>query len=367
MTEPKPQPKPNAPALKLPDPMALSRSMMQIGERSGRVMREFMTRQHISSAPPAANGTHITAAFLELTQKLMLQPQRMMEAGAALWQDYMKLWQSSAQRFMQGTPSAPVIAPEKGDKRFMDPAWSQNALFDYIKQSYLLTARWMRGMVSNVEGLDERTARKVEFYTQQFVDAMSPTNFALTNPEVLRRTAETGGENLVKGLENLLKDLERGKGELRIAMTDENAFEIGRNIANTPGKVVFQNELMQLIQYAPMTGEVKRAPFLIIPPWINKYYILDLGEKKSFARWLVKQGYTVFMISWVNPDEALAQKGFADYMLEGPLEAMRQIAALTGEPQLNILGYCLGGTLLGSLLAWLEAKKNSPETVGLPK
>ncbi|MBI3419521.1 MAG: class I poly(R)-hydroxyalkanoic acid synthase [Proteobacteria bacterium] len=341
--------------------------MVQIGERSARVMQEFMARQANNSTPPPTDSTHIAEAFLQMTQKLMQHPAKMMEAGMSLWQDYMKLWQSTTQRFIQGKTAEPVIAPQKGDKRFQDAAWSENALFDYIKQSYLLSARYLQNMARDTDGMDSKAAQKVDFYTRQFVDAMSPSNFLMTNPEVLRRTAETGGENLVKGLENLLADLERGRGQLRIAMTDEKAFAIGQNLANTPGKVIYQNDLMQLIQYDPITPQVKQIPFLIIPPWINKYYILDLGEKKSFVRWLLKQGYTVFMISWVNPDAALAEKSFAHYMLEGPMDAMRQIKEITGENELNILGYCLGGTLLGALLSWLEGKKDSRDVADLPK
>src|SRR5262249_8808566 len=222
--------------------------------------------------------------------------------------------------------------------------WQENQLFDFIKQSYLLSARWLQSTVRNVEGLDPKTAKKVDFYTRQFVDAMAPSNFVLTNPEVLRKTLEPGGENLVKRLEKLLEDLDRGKGQLQIKMTDAAAFEVGRNVAITPGKVVFQNELMQLLQYDPTTPEVAKRPVLIIPPWINKYYILDLREKNSFIRWAVGEGHTVFVVSWVNPDETLAGKSFEDYMLEGPLAALDAMEKATGEPDANVIGYCLGGT-----------------------
>jgi polyhydroxyalkanoate synthase len=217
----------------------------------------------------------------------------------------------------------------------------------------------MQSTVRNVEGLDDKTARKVDFYTRQFVDAIAPSNFLLTNPEALRATIESGGENLVKGLQNLLTDLERGKGRLSIKMTDLAAFRIGQNIAVTPGKVVFQNDLMQLIQYEPTTATVKRRPLLIIPPWINKFYILDLRPKNSFIKWAVDQGHTVFVISWVNPDEKLAQKSFGDYMLEGPLAALDAIEQATGEREANVIGYCLGGTLLAATLAYMTAKRDS--------
>ncbi len=229
-------------------------------------------------------------------------------------------------------------------------------MFDFIKQSYLLSARYVQDVVTHVDGLDPKTAQKVDFYSRQFVDAMSPSNFLFTNPEVLRKTAESGGENLLKGLNNLLTDLERGKGQLRIKMTDTEAFKFGENIAITPGKVVYQNDLMQLIQYAPATDKVLKRPLLIGPPWINKFYILDLRPRNSFVRWAVSQGHTVFIISWVNPDEHLAEKSFGDYMTEGYLAALDAIEQATGEREVNAIGYCLGGTLLASTLAWMAAK-----------
>ncbi|HZF74325.1 MAG TPA: class I poly(R)-hydroxyalkanoic acid synthase, partial [Acetobacteraceae bacterium] len=231
--------------------------------------------------------------------------------------------------------------------------------FDFIRQSYLLSSRFISNVVHGAEGLDAKSAQKVDFYTRQFVDAMSPANFLLTNPEVLRRTAETGGENLLKGLSNLLQDLERGHGQLRIRMTDDTKFKVGENIAVTPGKVVYRNDLMELIQYTPTTPEVLKRPLLIIPPWINKYYILDLRPKNSFIRWAVEQGHTVFVISWVNPDEALAEKGFEDYMREGPYAALDAIEKATGEKNANVIGYCLGGTLLASTLAHMAAKRDT--------
>ena len=252
-----------------------------------------------------------------------------------------------------------MIEAPAGDRRFKDNAWNDNEIFDFIKQSYLLSARYVTDVVKQVDGLDPKTAQKVDFYTRQFIDAMSPSNFLLTNPEVLRKTAETGGENLLKGLNNLLSDLERGKGRLRIKMTDMDAFKLGENIAVSPGKVVYQNDLMQLIQYSPTTEQVLKRPLLIGPPWINKFYILDLRPKNSLVRWAVSQGHTVFMISWVNPDEHLAEKGFDDYMTEGYLAALDAIEQATGEREVNAIGYCLGGTLLSATLAYMATKRDS--------
>jgi polyhydroxyalkanoate synthase len=289
---------------------------------------------------------------------MMSDPSRLVQAQLSLWNDYMTLWQRTAQRFLGGS-AEPMIEPPAGDRRFSDKAWTDNTLFDFIKQSYLLTARWLQGAVKDVEGIDERTARKVDFYTRQFVDAIAPSNFVLTNPEVLRATIESRGENLLNGLKNLLADLERGKGRLAIKMTDMQAFRIGENIAVSPGKVVYQNDLVQLIQYEPTTATVKRRPLLIIPPWINKFYILDLRPANSFIRWAVAAGHTVFVVSWVNPDQRLAGKTFADYMREGPLAALDAIEQATGEREANVIGYCLGGTLLASTLAYMAVKRDT--------
>jgi polyhydroxyalkanoate synthase len=292
-----------------------------------------------------------------MTARLMQNPAKLMQAQLGFWQDYMTLWQNTARRMM-GMDSDPVVQADPKDRRFKDEAWKDNEVFDFIKQSYLLSARYIQNVVAAADGLEPKTAQKVDFYARQFVDAMSPSNFAMTNPEVLRRTAETGGENLIKGLNNLLADLERGKGKLSIRMTDLDAFKVGENIAVSEGKVVYQNELMQLIQYSPTTEKVLKRPLLIVPPWINKYYILDLRPKNSFVRWAVAQGHTVFMVSWVNPDETLAEKGFEDYMELGPLAALDAIREATGEKDANVIGYCIGGTLMACTLSWMAAKND---------
>jgi polyhydroxyalkanoate synthase subunit PhaC len=349
---------PEAPGFKLPDPAEVGRSMAGIAERSQRIVGEWLKRQADAGLPSGGianpDPLNIGSAFMEMTAKLMASPAKLMQAQLGFWQDYMSLWQNTARRMM-GIESAPVIQADPKDRRFRDDAWHDNEVFDFIKQSYLLSARFVQDVVTQVDGLDAQTAQKVDFYSRQFIDAMSPSNFLLTNPEVLRKTAETGGENLIKGLNNLLADLERGKGQLRIKMTDMEAFRIGENIAVTPGKVVYQNDLMQLIQYTPTTEKVLKRPLLIIPPWINKFYILDLRPRNSFVRWAVEHGHTVFIVSWVNPDEKLAEKGFDDYMREGILDALTAIEAATGEDAVNVIGYCLGGTLLGATLSWMAA------------
>ena len=314
--------KPETAGFKLPDPAEIGRSMADIAERSQRIVGEWLKRQsHEEHAPDPLN---IGSAFMEMTARLMANPARLIAAQLGFWQDYMTLWQNTARRMM-GVEAEPVIDAPSTDRRFKDDAWRENEVFDFIKQSYLLSARYVQDVVKQVDGLDPKTAQKVDFYARQFVDAMSPSNFLLTNPEVLRKTAETGGENLLKGLNNLLSDLERGKGKLRIKMTDMAAFKVGENIGVSPGKVVYQNDLIQLIQYTPSTEKVLKRPLLIGPPWINKFYILDLRPRNSFVRWAVAQGHTVFMISWVNPDEKLAEKDFEDYMKEGYLAALDAI------------------------------------------
>ncbi|MHA1600554.1 MAG: PHA/PHB synthase family protein, partial [Alphaproteobacteria bacterium] len=344
---------------KVPDPVEMSQAMANIAERSQRLVSEFLARQHSGEHnTPTLDPMNIGSAFLEMTAHMMADPGKLVQAQMNLWQDYMKLWQSTTARLL-GEPTESVIEAEAGDRRFKHTDWDENQLFDFIKQSYLLSARWMQSTVADVEGMDDKTAKKVDFYTRQFADAMAPSNFVMTNPEVLRATMESGGENLVRGLENLLEDLERGKGRLDIKMTDTEAFELGHNIAITPGKVVFQNDLMQLIQYTPTTEKVHKRPLLIIPPWINKYYILDLREKNSLVRWATEQGFTVFIVSWVNPDEKLAAKTFEDYMVEGPLAAFDAIEKATGEADVNVIGYCLGGTLLACTLAYMAVKKDT--------
>ena len=338
------------------DPEALATVYREVAERAAHILGEFAQKRVASSlSSAAADELGIAKAFMELQARMVSDPMAMANASMHMMADYMHLWQSSWLKLL-GQPGAPVAAPAKGDSRFRDAEWSDNFLFDYMKQSYLIASRHIQHSVANVEGLSEDAEKKVAFFTRQYVDALAPSNFALTNPQVLRETLASRGQNLVKGLNNLLADIEKGEGELRISMTDDTAFELGRNVATTPGKVVFQTPLMQLIQYTPTTDKVLRRPLLIIPPWINKYYILDLREKNSFIKWAVDQGHTVFVVSWVNPDATLAQKGFEDYMVEGALSALDAIEEATGEHSVNVIGYCLGGTLTGATLAWLAAK-----------
>ncbi|MHC8493207.1 PHA/PHB synthase family protein [Thalassospira sp. SM2505] len=335
-----------------PDPEKLSAAMAEIAERSQRLVSEFLAKQAEDPEISDPDPLNIGSAFAELTTHIMQNPAKLVEAQMELWQQYYTLWHNTTLR-MLGEESEPVVTPQKGDRRFRDEAWENNELFDYIKQSYLLSSQWMQNLVHDVDGLDDKTAQKVEFYTRQFVDAISPTNFLMTNPEVLRTTIETGGENLLKGLQNLLGDLERGKGKLQIRMTDLDAFKIGENVATSKGSVIGRTPLMELLQYSPSTDQVAKRPLMIVPPWINKYYILDLRPENSFIKWAVDQGHTVFVLSWVNPDSKLAEKSFEDYAKEGVLAALDMIEQATGETEINAIGYCLGGTLLSSTLAYM--------------
>jgi polyhydroxyalkanoate synthase subunit PhaC len=325
-----------------------------LAAQTGRIAEAFWQRQTkdgFSIVDPLAVGH----AFLELASRLMAEPEKLAKAQAELWQANLGLWQGTLDRLL-GERVEPAAASERGDRRFADPAWTEELVFDVIKQSYLLSADWLRRLVHDVEGLEPQDRRKVDFYTRQFISATAPSNFLLTNPAVLRKTRETEGRNLVEGMQHLLDDLERGKGRLQISMADQSAFEVGRNVATTPGKVIFQNDLMQLIQYAPGTAEVCKRPLLIVPPWINKFYVLDLQPKNSLIKWCVDQGLTVFVISWVNPREDLAHKDFHDYMHDGPLAALDAIEQATGEREASVLGFCIGGILVSTMLAWLAAK-----------
>ncbi len=340
------------------DPAMLAESLATAAEKSARAIGEFAARQPDSGTGVFSDELGVGKAFFELASQMLANPMGVAEAQMNLWMNHSALWQSSWLKLL-GMDAGPAAVPLAGDKRFRHEDWQQHFLFDYIKQSYLITARWLHHSVAKVDGLPENTRKKVDFFTRQYIDALSPSNFALTNPEVYRETVATGGQNLVKGLNNLLDDIERGNGQVRISMTDQKAFELGVNIATTPGKVVFRNELMELIQYEPATRKQWRRPLLVMPPWINKYYILDLREKNSFLRWATHEGMTVFVISWVNPDGKLAAKNFENYMQEGPLAALDAIARAPGEKDVNAVGYCLGGTLLGATLAYMAAHQDS--------
>ena len=338
------------------DPGVFARNMVQVGIQSQQLLSDFLRRQtNKAGKGEPLDPLNITSAFTELLRSMVADPSAIMEAQFQLWRDYMGLWERTARRMM-GSEVEPMVAPAAGDKRFKDRDWQENQVFDFIKQSYLLTANWMQETVAKADSkLDPKTKKRIEFYTKQFADAIAPTNFVITNPEVLRTTLQSNGENLVKGLNNLLQDLDAESGQLSIRQSAD-AFKIGENIATAPGKVVFRNELIELLQFDPATDQVYKTPLLIFPPWINKFYILDLKPENSFIRWAAAQGYTVFVVSWVNPDKKLAKKTFQDYMWEGIFAALDAVEAATGERKINAIGYCIGGTLLSATLAYMSAK-----------
>ena len=335
------------------DPIALAAQLRNVAKQSQVLMWHFVSHQPDAIKLGMADRSTLGFDFFELMTRMMTDPVAVANAQIYLFYNLLGIWQKTAERMLLLRARE---ADTQRDRRFKHPEWSENVIFNFVKDSYLVAAGSILSAIREVKGMDEATARKVDFYTRQFVDALSPSNFVATNPEVLTSTLASGGQNLLRGLENLLADLERGNGRLAITMTDMKAFRLGENIAATPGRIVYQNELMQLIQYAPSTREVRRRPLLIVPPWINKFYVLDLQSKNSFIKWAVDQGHTVFAISWVNPDEKLADKGFENYMVEGPLAALDAIESATGERSVNAIGYCLGGTLVASTLAYSAAK-----------
>src|SRR5712672_2557395 len=334
--------------------MNIARAM----ESSGQALAAYLKPRESGEAKdkPPSELAEVIKTFSSVGEYWLSDNERASDLQSKIAKAYLDLW-GSAMRRMVGEQAPPSIEPAARDKRFADPEWKSNQFFDFVMQAYLLSTRWANDLVREAEGLDPHTRKKAEFYVQQITNALAPSNFVLTTPEVLRETLASNGDNLVRGMKMLAEDIEAGGGRLRIRQSDPSNLVVGVNMATTPGKVIFQNELMQLIQYQPATENVLRTPLLIVPPWINKFYILDLRPEKSFVKWCVDQGITVFMISWVNPDKRLGSKTFDDYMKEGPLAAMDAIEKATGELKVHTMGYCVGGTLLASTLAWLAEKR----------
>lgn len=353
--------KTNAPAVSSFQVEAFSQNLARLIEEGGKALSAYLKPREegkIKGGDLAQELTEVISTLMKVADYWLSDPQRALELQTRLGTAYLELWGNTAKR-LAGEDAAPVAEPAARDKRFNDPEWSSNQFFDFLKQAYLLTTGWADRLVKDAADLDPHTRQKAEFYTRQIANAISPSNFVLTNPELLRETLASSAENLVRGMHMLAEDIKAGEGELKIRQTDPSAFALGRNLAMTPGKVVFQNELMQLIQYAPATESVLKTPLLIVPPWINKFYILDLTPEKSFIKWCVDQGLTVFLISWVNPDARLAKKDFDDYMREGPLAALDAIEKATDEKKIHAIGYCVGGTLLATALAFMAAKRDT--------
>jgi polyhydroxyalkanoate synthase len=337
---------------------AFSRNLARVIEEGGKALAAYLKPREDGKVKsgPADDLSEVIKTIARVLDYWLSDPERAAQLQTTLGHAYLDLWGSMAKR-MAGEPWEPAAKPDEKDKRFADPEWSQNQFFDFLKQAYLLTTYWANYLVKNAEGLDPHTRQKAEFYVRQIANAISPSNFVLTNPELLRETVSSNAENLVRGMRMLSEDIKAGHGNLRIRQSDPSVFEVGRNLALTPGKVIFQNNLIQLIQYEATTAEVLKVPVLIVPPWINKYYILDLTPEKSFIKWCVDQGITVFVVSWVNPDANLSKTSFEQYMREGVIAAFDAVEQATGEKKLHAVGYCVGGTLLAITLAYLASQK----------
>jgi polyhydroxyalkanoate synthase len=342
------------------DVEAFSKNLARMVEEGGKALAAYMRPREEGQIQTGLSDevADMVKTFGEVVSYWLADPSRAVELQSRLGKAYLELWGSAVKR-MAGEASEPVVKPDPKDRRFADPEWSTNQFFDFVKQVYLLSANWADNLVRDASGLDPHTRQKAEFYVRQLANALSPSNFVLTNPELLRETLGSNAENLARGMHMLAEDIQAGGGDLKIRQSDASQFEVGRNLAVSPGQVIYENELMQLIQYAPSTPNVLSRPLLIVPPWNNKFYVLDLTPEKSFIKWCVDQGLTVFVISWVNPDERLATKDFEDYMRQGPLAALDAIEQATGERQVHTIGYCVGGTLLSITLAYMAAKKDS--------
>ncbi|MGO4686127.1 PHA/PHB synthase family protein [Hyphomicrobium sp. 2TAF46] len=348
-------------AYHISDPETFTSNLLKAFERGSVAFAQLAERPDAKIGPytPASEFSAATETISALVRKWLSDPVKLSEAQAEFVGQFAALWNNVFLRMM-GLPVPPLIQPAPNDNRFKDPDWDNNPFFDFCKQAYLLACRWAEDQLASTPDLEPHERHRAEFYLRQLTSAYSPSNFPATNPEVLRETIATNAENLLKGADLLAEDLKRSGDLMKISQTDPNAFELGRNLATTPGKIVFQNELLQLIQYAPTTERVRSRPLIMVPPWINKYYILDLTASKSLIKYVVDQGFTVFVVSWVNPDERLAEKTFEDYVLEGILEAVRAVQEETGVEQINALGYCVGGTALATGLAYLAQRGEEP-------
>jgi polyhydroxyalkanoate synthase subunit PhaC len=338
------------------NPEAFAHNLARMVEEAGKAAANYLKPREEGKQTGDFDGfvTDAVRTLVKVGEYWMGEPERAAEAQNRLLAGYIGLWASSLKRMM-GEPAEPAAEPGERDRRFADPAWRSNQFFDFLKQFYLISSRWAEAMAEDAEGLDPHTRRKAIFYVKQIASALAPPNFAFTNPEVLRQTLASDGDNLVRGMHMLAEDIKAGHGALKIRQSDASKFKLGKTLATTPGKVIHQNDVCQLIQYEATTKTVLKRPLLVVPPWINKFYILDLTAEKSFIRWCVGEGHTVFVISWVNPDRRQAKKSFAHYMREGIFESLDVIEAITGERQVNAAGYCVGGTLLSIALAYAAA------------
>ncbi len=346
---------------KLTDPVQLAQNLARVFEQLAQIARQIAERPELAKKQAETQVTpidQVTKTLGAVAQAYLAEPQKLMEAQTQLWNSYSQLWQNAWAKAL-GTATEPMASPARNDKRFKDRDWQENTVFDFLKQFYLISANWAQDFVKNADGLDDHTRLKAKFYVEQILNALSPSNFPVSNPEILRATLASNGANLIEGLKHFEQDMASPDGRLRIKQSDTTAFELGKNIAMTPGKVVFRNDTFELIQYSPSVQRTYEIPLLIVPPWINKFYILDLNPKKSFVRWATEQGLTVFVVSWVNADEKQGRKSFSDYMREGFLEAVQAVQDATGSEKINTIGYCIGGTMVAAALGYMAARNDN--------
>ncbi|MEM6636676.1 MAG: class I poly(R)-hydroxyalkanoic acid synthase [Pseudomonadota bacterium] len=338
----------------------LQANLARVEELSQRLVGALSQKKSVRpSLQGPGHDVFVKAATAYMAESLA-NPAKIIEHQVGYWGKALTHYVEAQQALKEGRLQPPKNTGPT-DRRFANPLWDSHPYFNYIKQQYLLSSDAISGMFQDLEGLSERDKQRVEFFTQQIIDIFSPTNFLGTNPEALSRAVETDGQSLVDGLENLVRDIEANDGEFMVSLCDESAFAVGENLATTPGSVVFRNRMLELIQYAPSTETVQKTPLIIFPPWINKFYILDLRPENSLIKWIVDQGYTLFVVSWVNPDISYADVGINDYVREGYLEVLDAVKAITGEKQVNAIGYCIAGTMLSLTLGLLE--KSGDKTI----
>ena len=333
----------------------LNDNIARIEELSQRLVAAMANKRQIDPSLQGPSQDVFAKAAAAYMTDMVQNPAKIIEHQVGYWGRMLKHYFEAQQALASGRFATPPDDTPR-DRRFSNELWDTHPWFNFIKQNYLLTANAIDEAIADLDGLEEFDKRKVEYFTHQIVDMFAPTNFLATNPEALERAVATEGQSLVDGLENLVRDIENHDGELLVTLSDPEAFKVGENLASTPGKVVFRNRMFELIQYTPTTETVHATPLLIFPPWINKFYILDLKEKNSLIKWITDQGYTLFVVSWVNPDSTYADVGMDQYVEEGYLAAIEQVKAITGEKQINAIGYCIAGTTLGLTLALMNKR-----------
>ena len=333
----------------------MNQNLARVEELSERLVKVLSNKRQVDPSLQGPGHDLFMKATTAYMNEFIQHPSKIFETQVAFWGKAMKHYIEAQEALATGKLTAPEDQTP-ADRRFSNPLWQTHPYFNFVKQQYLLSAEAIDNAVRNVEGLDDTDRKRLEYFTRQIVDMMAPTNFLATNPDALEKAVQTEGESLVRGLENLVRDLENAQGELLVTLADKDAFKVGENIATTPGEVVFRNRMFELIQYAPATEQVYSVPLLIFPPWINKFYILDLKKKNSLISWLVEQGFTVFVVSWVNPDDSYADVGMETYVEEGYLAAIEQVKQITGQDRVNAVGYCIAGTTLSLVLGLLEKR-----------